>query len=96
MANVRPGRAEDANEVETGMLKKALVFRGKDGLHEKGRQIFIAHGAALFSGAVEEIGDEFRLDFRTAQIRATGKRADGANDLAAELHGNGVGPAEKG
>ena len=47
-----------------------------------GGQILVQNRAALFAGAVEEIGDEFGLDFGAAQIGAAGERADGADGLA--------------
>ena len=41
-----------------------------------GGRSWYSTGAALFAGAVEKIGDELRLDFGAAQIRASAERAN--------------------
>src|SRR6266446_2797711 len=43
-------------------------------------------GAALLARAVEEIGDEFRLDLGVIERVAAAERTDGANGFAGELH----------
>src|SRR6266446_175906 len=83
---VSPRCSRDANEVKTTVLEEALVFGGKNRVHQHYRQIFVAHRPALLTRAVEKIGNEFRLDFRGIQFRPPAKGFDGANALAAELH----------
>src|SRR5216684_1702035 len=86
VAQVSPGGAGDAQEVEAAMLEKALVLRGENGVHEKRGEIVVADGAALLARAVEEIGDELRLDLGVIEGVAAAERADGANGFAVELH----------
>jgi len=57
VAQVVPGCAEDADEVESRMLEEALVLRGEDRVDQDGRNIFVADRAALLSGTVKKIGD---------------------------------------
>src|SRR5260370_26811299 len=73
------------------MLEKALVFRGKNGVNQRGRQIVVAYGPALFAGTVEKIGDELRLDFRGPEFCAAGNRPDRADVLARKLNCQRVG-----
>src|SRR5437879_5096618 len=96
MPDVGPCSTDDPDEVEAGVLKEALVFRGKNGLYQLGRQIVVTHRALFFAEAVEEVGDEFRLNLRRAHIGAATERADGANDPAAELYGQSVATREEG
>src|SRR4029077_5699955 len=56
------------------------------GVYEKRREIIVADGAALLAQAVEEIGDELRLDLGVIEGIAAPERTDGANGLAGELH----------
>src|SRR5579859_3476066 len=90
VAKVGPRGAKNADEVEAGMLEEAFVFGGENGLYQLWRQVIVTHRAAFLAEAVEEVGDEFRLNFRRAHVRTAAKRADGANDPAVELHGYGV------
>src|SRR5882672_9535039 len=68
MPDVGPCRADDADEVKAGVLEEALVFRGENGLYQLGRQIVVTYRTALFAKAVEEVGDQLRLDFRGAHV----------------------------
>ncbi len=91
VAKIGPRGAHNAHDVEAAMLEEALVFRGHDGVNECRGQILIQHRAALFAGAVKQIGDQFRLDFGAAQIGAASERTDGTNGFAGELHAQRVG-----
>ncbi len=96
VAQVGPGRARDAHKVEAAMFEKAFVFRGHDRVHQRGRQVLVENRAALFSRAVEKIGDQFRLDFGAAHVGAAGKRPNIANGLAGELNRQAIGAREIG
>src|SRR6266446_3863335 len=93
---VSPRCSRDANEVKTSVLEEALVFGGKNRVHQHYRQIFIAHRAPLLTRAVEKIGNKLRLDFRGIQFRAAAKWFDGTNTLTAELHRESIIPAKIG
>ena len=57
MADVRPSRAHDADEIKSAMLEKALVLRRKNGVHQHDREIFVTHRPAFFARAVKKIGN---------------------------------------
>ena len=76
MAQIGPRGPEDADEIEAWMFEEALVFGGENRLDQGWREIFVAHRASLIALAVEEIGNEFRLDFGDAHVRAA-SRQDG-------------------
>jgi len=61
-----------------------------------GRQIVITNRAALFAQAVEQVGDQLRLDFRRAHVRPASERANSSNDPAVELDGQGVTSGKEG
>src|SRR5215470_1697135 len=94
--DITPRCASDANEIKSAVLEKAFVFRRKDGVHEHYREVIVAYRAPLFARAVEQIGDQLRLDFRCVKFGPALQRADAANALPAELHGQRVLPAEVG
>src|ERR1700676_929180 len=96
MANVGPGGAGDADEVESAMLEKAFVFGGENGMNQGRRQIVVAGGAAFVSRAIKQIADQRRFDFRGVQTGAAGERADGADAPCAELHGKRIGAGKVG
>src|SRR5262249_1186032 len=87
MAEIGPGGTSDADEVKAAMLEEALVLGGDDGVDQYGRNVFVTDGATLFAGAVEQIGDGFRLDFGGAHFGAATEGANRADGLAGELHG---------
>src|SRR5713101_6760808 len=86
MPHVGPRRPHDADEVKATVFEETLVLGGKNRVHQHYRQIFISHGPALLTRAVEKIGDKLRLYFRGIQICAAGKRLDGSNALTPELN----------
>ena len=90
VADVRPRRAGDANEIKSAVLEEAFVFRRKDGIHQHDRKVFIPHRPPLFARAVKKIGDQFRLDFRRVHFRPALERPDAANALPPEFHGQRV------
>src|SRR5258708_32312901 len=90
VAQVSPGGAGDAQEVEAAMLEKALVLRGENGVHEKRGQIVVADGAALLARPVEEIGEEVRLALGVIGRVAAPERGDGANAFAGQLPGERI------
>src|SRR6266849_752051 len=94
VAQVSPGCASDTHEVEAAMLEKTLVLRGQDGVYEKRGEIVIADRTALLAQAVEEIGNELRLDLRAFEGIAAAEGADGSNGLAGELHVQRIGANE--
>ncbi len=96
VAEVGPGGAEDADEVETTVVEEALVFGGENGMDEIGGKVVVTDGAAFLACAVEEVGDEFRLDLRGAEICPATQWTDGADTFGAELYGQGVSTAEVG
>src|SRR5262249_33026821 len=71
VAQVIPGRAEDADKVETRMLEEAFVFGGKNCVHQSWRQVFVTNRPALLPRAVKKVGNKFRLNLRGAQLRPT-------------------------
>src|SRR5439155_26755863 len=90
VAQVIPCGSEDSNEVESRVLEEAFVFRRKNRVDQRRRQIFVAHGAAFFARAVKEVGDEFGLDIGRAEFRSAVQWTDGLDGLARELHGDRV------
>ena len=58
------------------MLEEALVLGGEHGVDKHLREIVKANDTPLFPGAVEEIGDQFRLDFRGFAFDLFGKLRD--------------------
>ena len=49
VAEVGPGRADDADEVEAAVFEEALVFGGDDRVDQVGRDVVVADRAALFA-----------------------------------------------
>src|SRR5258708_32789602 len=86
VAQVRPSGARDAHEVEAAMLEEALVLGGQNGVDEKRGEIVIADRPALLARAVEQIGDELRLDLSVVDRVAPAERTDRTNGLAGKLH----------
>jgi hypothetical protein len=53
VADVGPGGACDADEVETAVPEETLVFGRDDGVDEGWREVVVANRAAFFAGAIE-------------------------------------------
>ena len=66
VADVGPGGAGNADEVETAVLEETLVFGGDNGVDQRWWEVVVANRAALFAGAIEKVGDELRLNVRRA------------------------------
>jgi|SRR5882672_10696206 len=62
VAQVGPGRTQNADRIKARMLEKAPVFHGKHGIAQNLRNVVIADGAALLTGAVKQTGQKFRLN----------------------------------
>ena len=84
---VRPRGACDTDEIKAPMLKKALVLRGKNCVHQGYRQVVIPNPAALLPCAVEKVRDEVRLDFGSVKFPPARERLDGSHAFPAELYG---------
>ncbi len=85
VANVRPGRPEDAHKIETRMLEKALVFGGEQRVHQRFGDILKANPAPLFPRVIEEIGQQLRLDFRALHHIAVIEQLDAADAAARKI-----------
>src|SRR5215470_6805134 len=96
VAEVGPSSAGNADKVEAPMLEEALVLCGDDGVHEDGRNVFVADGTALFAGAIEQIGNELRLDFGGAHLGTATEGTNRTDGLAGELYGQSIRGTEVG
>ena len=53
MVNIGPSRAKNADEIESGMLKKALVFHAEYGIYQHLGKLAVRENPALFPGTVK-------------------------------------------
>src|SRR5580693_3231917 len=58
---IDPQRANDADRIETRMLEKVLVFSREHRVHHHLRNLVETDNLPLGAGAVEQIGDQLRL-----------------------------------
>ena len=77
-SHVDPGRADDADGVEAGMLEEALIFGGEDGVPQNRRNVVVVHDALFLAVAVVEIGDELRFELVERPLRVVAQRNDAA------------------
>ncbi len=94
VAQVRPGRSENAYGIEARMLEEAPVFHRKHGVTQNLGNVVVADGAALLARTVEEAGQQFRFHIRRIDCRARIHRANLLNIRAAEIHHQAVFSAE--
>ena len=93
---IRPHRAKHAQEIETGMLEKALILGGENGIQEHFGDIVKADPAAFLAGSVKEIGQQLRLDFGALDDVAVIEQLDAAHAAAGEIDMQRVLAFEKG
>ena len=74
---IDPGRAHDADRIEAGVLEEMFILGGQHRVHHHLGNIVEVHDAPLLALAVEQIGDQLRLQMI---LGALGLIAQG-NDL---------------
>src|SRR4029077_752852 len=86
VAQIGPGRAQNADRIKPWMLEKAPVFHGQHRIAQNFRNVVIADGAALLARAVKQAGQKFRLDFGGIQSGSAIEGTDPLDFAALEIH----------
>ena len=73
---VRPGRSQNADGIESGMLKESPVFHRKHGVAQHLRDVVVTDGAALLARTVKQAGQQLRLNVGGVHCRAVIHRTD--------------------
>ena len=82
----------DAQRVEAGVLKEALVFGRDNGIDQQPRNIRVVHDAPLLAVTVVKIGNKLRLELELAAVGIVLKRDDFRNSATGELDDAGLFP----
>jgi len=80
-------RTNDADDVEAGVRKEALVLGGKDGVAQYGRDIVIADEALFFAIAVVQIGDQLRFEIVARAFGIVAQGNDAVDAIVREADG---------
>ena len=86
-AHIGQRRTEHPHDIQTAMLEETLILRGQHRVHHILRQVFETHDAPFLARAIEQIGDDFRLQIReiprlvVAHLRNLGHRPAGETHI---------------
>src|SRR5690348_4559328 len=89
-AEIGLGGSEDTDEIETGMLEKALVLCGEDRFHQHFGDVVETNPTALLARCIEEIGEQLRLDLRALDNVSVVEQGDAAHAATCEIDVQGV------
>src|SRR5579862_6082857 len=87
---VGPSGAEDADGVEAAVVEEALIFGRKHGFNEDFGHVVKADQAAFFTGGIEKIGEDFRLDLGVIKFGIVGEADKFRNVVPSEIDTDGV------
>ena len=89
-AQIDVGGFQDAAEIDTGMVKEALILHGDERVHYRRRNFGVADQAAAFAIA-GKIGDDFGAQIEFRKLFSGG--GDARDFPAGEFNGDDFAPA---